>query len=110
MDKEIEQKLKEQRDQFTVVLEDIQSHNRVFGELLLSVREDVAVLKEDVAVLKEDVAILKYDVSSLKKDMIIVKDEVGRLREDVTVMNEGKADKSEVISLNSRVSQLEAVS
>lgn len=115
MDKtEVAELLKEQRTQFTVVLEDIQTHNRAFGELLLSVRDDVAVLKDDVTVLKDDVSDLRGDVNTLKsrfkrqeEKLDAVFEEVGRLREDVTEINESKADKSVVSKLETRVVKLE---
>ena len=66
--------------EFTVVLEDLRSQFRVFGEGLghLNGRvdqlvEDVTQLKEDVRLLKEDMSLLKEDVSLLKTEMHFVR-------------------------------------
>ncbi len=76
MDKDTEQKLKEQRNQFTMVLENIHSYNRVFGEMLLGINNKVDKLET------------KVDRLETKLDATF--EEVGRLREDVTEMNEKK--------------------
>mgnify|MGYP001592056386 CR=1 FL=1 len=100
MEKQKRTELQEQRDQFTVVLEDIQTHNRAFGDMLLGVREKVDRLET------------RFDGLEAKVDRMAVRldatfEEVGRLREDITEMNEKKADKSDLITLGSRVSRLE---
>jgi len=79
-----------------IILEDIKSDFRVFGEALAGVKEGVAVLKEDVAVLKTDVSILKSDMKEVKTD---IKEIRGILKE--------KADKKDVVRLEARVTVLE---
>ena len=110
-------KSEESRDQYTVVLEDLRSQFKVFGEGLDAVRADlnevrkqgdatfeaVGELKEDVAVLKEDVAILKEDVTVLKQDMQEVKEELHLIRNEL----KEKVSRDEFLALEHRVLRLE---
>jgi len=103
--------------EFGVILEDIRSDFKVFGETLLEVKkkgddtfevvgelkEDVAILKEDVSILKEDVSILKEDVSILKEDMVFVKEELGLIRNEL----KEKVSRDEFALLEKRVLSLE---
>jgi chromosome segregation ATPase len=109
---------------FTVVLEDLRSQFRAFGEALQSQREhfdtrfskleaelgivksDVASLKSDVAVLKSDVAVLKSDVAVLKSDVALMKVAIlentreladhGRQLREIRVALDNKVDRSEL--------------
>ena len=103
-------KSEENRDQYTVVLEDLRSQFKVFGEGLEAVRkrgdetfEAVGELKEDVAVLKEDVAVLKEDVTVLKEDMQEVKEELHLIHNEL----KEKVSRDEFLALEHRVSRLE---
>ena len=55
---------------------------------MTELKEDVTELKEDVTVLKEDVTVLKEDVTELKEDVTVLKEDVTELKEDVTVLKE----------------------
>jgi chromosome segregation ATPase len=103
-------KSEENRDQYTVVLEDLRGQFKVFGEGLDAVRADmnevrkqgnatfeaVGELKEDVAVLKEDVAVLKGDMQEVKEELHLIRNE---LKE--------KVSRDEFVALEHRVSRLE---
>ncbi len=96
-------KSEENRDQYTVVLEDLRSQFTAFGEGLQAVREKgdatfeaVGELKEDVAVLKEDVAILKWDMQEVKEELHLIRNE---LKE--------KVSRDEFLALEHRVARLE---
>jgi chromosome segregation ATPase len=98
-------KKEEHRDQYTVVLEDLRSQFKVFGENLDSVRtkgeatfEAVGVLQEDVASLKEDVAVLKEDMQEVKEELHIIRNE---LKE--------KVGRDEFVALENRVKRLEKI-
>ena len=70
--------------EFTVVLEDLRSHFKAFGEALDLVRDEMrrgfeqvdrrlAPLERDVAGLKTDMAQVKTDVAGLKTDVALIK-------------------------------------
>lgn len=61
------------RDQYTIVLENLQSDFRVFGEGLQSVQHDISDLKRKVDIIDSNVYVLKNDVAVLKSDMSDVK-------------------------------------
>ncbi len=64
--------------------------NRVTNleDSMTELKDDMSVLKEDVTVLKEDVTELKEDVMVLKKDVSVLKEDVTVLKEDVTELKE----------------------
>ncbi len=107
----------EDRDQYTVVLEDLRSQFKVFGEGLDAVRkkgdetfeavgelkEDVAILKEDMRDVKQDVSQLKVEVSELKEDMLEVKEELHLIRNEL----KEKVSRDEFLALEHRVARLE---
>jgi CBS-domain-containing membrane protein len=83
--------------EFTVVLEDLRSHFKAFGEALDLVRDEMrrgfeqvdrrlAPLERDVAGLKTDMAQVKTDVAGLKTDMAQVKTDVAGLKTDVALI------------------------
>ena len=61
---------------------------------MTELKEDVTELKEDVTVLKEDVTELKEDVTVLKEDVTVLKEDVSELKNDVSVL------KDDVININ----------
>lgn len=79
-----------------VILENIRSDFKVFGETLLAVKEKGEATFEAVGELKEDVAVLK-------EDMVIVKDELGLIRNEL----KAKVGRDEFNLLEKRVSFLE---
>ena len=98
------------KDYVAILLEDLKSDFKAFGESLTAVREkgdatfqEVGRLREDVNILKIDVAELKTDVSVLKTDMQAVKEELHLIRNDL----KEKVSREEFIFLEGRVTQLE---
>ena len=75
------------RDQYTVVLEEIRSDFKVFGENLQMTREvlggKIEELQSDMSVVKSDVRELKSDVRELKSDMREVKSEIVKINERI---------------------------
>jgi predicted nucleic acid-binding Zn-ribbon protein len=96
-------KSEENRDQYTVVLEDLRSQFKVFGEGLQAVRKKGDETFEAVGELKEDVAVLKEDVTVLKQDMQEVKEELHLIRNEL----KEKVSRDEFLALEHRVSRLE---
>lgn len=64
------------RDQYTIVLEDLRSDFRVFGEALQFTNQKIDRLEQKVDVLDVNVQILKADVSEMK---IMLRDHGQRL-------------------------------
>ena len=93
----------EHRDQYTVVLEDLRSQFKVFGESLGAVRETSNSTFEVIGEMKEDVETLKEDVSTLKEDMQEVKEELHIIRNEL----KEKVGRDEFTALESRVKRLE---
>ena len=62
--------------------------NRVTNleDSMTELKDDMSVLKEDVTVLKEDVTVLKEDVSELKNDVTVLKNDVTNI--NITLENE----------------------
>lgn len=92
---------KRKQDQFVVVLEDLKSEFKLFGEALQMSREEIRdfklevaeqfeiaregrqMLREDMTVLRTDVAEIKTDVAQLKLDVVEIKKDVAQLKSDV---------------------------
>ena len=89
-------KSEENRDQYTVVLEDLRSQFKVFGEGLQAVRKKGDETFEAVGELKEDVAVLKEDMQEVKEELHLIRNE---LKE--------KVSRDEFLALEHRVSRLE---
>ena len=85
-----------------VLLEDLHSQFRVFGESLELVREKGEATFEAVGVLQEDVTTLKQDVAILKTDMVFVKDELRVIRNEL----KEKIGRDEFHTLETRVAYL----
>ena len=82
--------------EFGVILEDIRSDFKVFGETLLEVKKRGDDTFEAVGELKEDVAVLK-------EDMVFVKEELGLIRNEL----KEKVSREEFALLEKRVLSLE---
>ncbi|MEK7066985.1 MAG: hypothetical protein AAB949_01260 [Patescibacteria group bacterium] len=112
------------QDYVAILLEDLKSDFKIFGESLTAVREKgdatfeaVGRLQEDVDILKTDVAVLKTDVAELKTDVSILKTDVGVLKSDMQNVKEElhlirnelkeKVGREEFVFLETRVTQLE---
>lgn len=102
--------MKKQKNGNNVILKEMRSQFKVFGDALSDISrkggatfEAVGRLQEDFTVMKEDVAVLKEDVGVLKEDMKNVKSELKLIRGDL----KEKADKSEMATLDRRVIALE---
>ena len=89
-------KKEEHRDQYTVVLEDLRSQFKVFGEGLGDVRKTSTSTFEAIGELKEDVSTLKEDMQEVKEELHIIRNE---LKE--------KVGRDEFVALESRVKRLE---
>lgn len=127
-----EQKInKIEKDHIAILLEDLRSDFKIFGESLTAVREkgdatfeavgrlqeDMQIVKTDVAELKTDVSVLKTDVAELKTDVAELKTDVGVLKTDMQGVKEElhlirnelkeKVSREEFVFLETRVTQLE---
>lgn len=77
--------------------------NRVTNleDSMTELKNDVSELKSDVTELKEDVMVLKKDVSDLKEDVTELKEDVSELKNDVTVLkNDVAVLKNDVTNIN----------
>ena len=74
--------------------------NRVTNleDSMIELKDDMSVLKEDVTVLKEDVTVLKEDVMVLKKDVSVLKEDVMVLKKDVSDLKEDVTELKEDVS------------
>lgn len=73
------------KDYTAVLLEEVRSNFKIFGEELTHVRKkgDMATLRVDMKEVKKDVAMLKGDTAVLKKDMVEVKEELHIIRNEL---------------------------
>ena len=97
--------------EYKVVLEELQSQFRTFGEGLEDVRGHVERIEVDVLQIKEDVVILKVDVGVLKVDVGQLKEDVGLLKTQISFVRKALptvATKDDLIPLERRVSALES--
>ena len=66
-----------------------------------NLEDSMTELKDDMSVLKEDVTVLKKDVSDLKEDVTELKEDVSELKNDVTVLkNDVTVLKNDVTNIN----------
>lgn len=100
--------------QVGVILEDLSSKFKVFGDGLAMnnykldivikevgiIKEEIILMKMDIAELKEDVSVLKKDVSVLKKEMVTANARQDRMELDI------KAIKVELYSIKSELEKL----
>ena len=98
------------RDQYTVVLEDLRSHFKAFGENLDFVRSDVKGIKETVGAHNDklDSHTQKLDSHTQKLDSHTQM--IARIMEDVEEIKSGmreKIDRSEFVKLEKRMVVLE---
>ena len=89
-------KKEEDRDQYTVVLEDLSSQFKVFGEDLGSVRQDLDSIRKKGDATFEAVGELKEDMADVKEELHIIRNE---LKE--------KIGRDEFVALENRVKRLE---
>ena len=62
--------LKKTRDEYTVVLEDIRSEFRVFGEGLQQVKTDLEEVKTDLGVVKTDLEFVKGELELIRHNQV----------------------------------------
>ena len=105
------------RDQYTVVLEDLRSQFKVFGESLDSVRDMVAINSERMVKLEIDLTQVKIELTEVKSELAEVKLELVELKSDSEIMKSELAiirhnqiTRDEFKLLETRVSRLEKVS
>ena len=88
-----------ERDQFTAVLEDIRSHNQVFGEALDMVRDKVTSINTRVGGIESRVGGIETRVGGIENDMQIVKDELALIRYNQVTREEFRILESRVLRL-----------
>jgi|SRR3989344_1953945 len=88
------------RDQYTAVLEDIRSHNKVFGESLGAVRDELKEVHEELNEVHEEVKDHSRRLSPIEADLEIIKNELAIIRHNQVTRDEFKL-------LETRVNRLE---
>ena len=66
-------KLTSRRDQYTIVLENLHSDFKVFGEALGAVRDDVMEIKRDIVEIKKEIVGMKTDLEMVKAELAIIR-------------------------------------
>ena len=97
--------------EFKVILEDLRSQFRTFGEGMDAMRSDVSTLKSDVSTLKSDVSILKSDVSILRSDVFTLKIDVADLKLNMAFVRKvlpTLATKDDLLVFDKRLKVLES--
>ena len=99
--------------EFTVVLEEMRSHFKVFGEALGGVREELADVREELADVRQDVAGVRRDLELVKVAVLENSREIRDLRVEVHDVRgavtrieqalETKVDRDEVEGIVARV-------
>ncbi len=97
IDKIIDRAIKRNNDQNAVVIEDMQSNFKMFGEALSGVSdqlkrvekkgdatfEELGKVKIEMGVIREDVSVLKKDVSEIKTEMKVMNGRIDNIEEEV---------------------------
>jgi len=109
----------EKRDQYTVVLEDLRSNFKAFGENLGFVREKVDYISERVGVVESKVVSIEGRVvniegrvGNIEKKIDSHTQMIGRIMEDVEEIKSGmreKVDRTEFVKLEKRLVVLETI-
>lgn len=102
------------RDQYTVVLEDLRSQFKVFGENLDSVREMVAADSERMIKLEIDLTQVKIELTEVRSELAEVMAELAELKSDseivkseLAIIRHNQITRDEFKLLETRVSRLE---
>ena len=66
-----------------VLVENLQSQFRIFGEDLSTIKEKVDIIFEEQGKQKEDIFIIKADVRIIKCDITILKSYVAEIKENL---------------------------
>lgn len=100
MKKAVSKENSAKRDQYTVVLEDLRSHFRAFGENLSITRDRVERMDEAVARTEKEVMHLRLRVGNIEGSNQEIKEELALIRHSLITREELKY-------LESRVGRLE---
>ena len=103
----IKDKESAKRDQYTVVLEDLRSNFKVFGESLDFVRKDVKGVKEDLSIVKKDIKEIKKEAEETKKDIKEIKGDVEIMKTELSMIRHNQITRDEFRFLETRVANLE---
>lgn len=85
---------KEERDNFTIVLEDLKSDFKIFGEVLGGVRDRLERVEKKGDATFEEVGKIKIELSEIKEDVSILKEDVSNIKSEMKEMN-GRLDNIE---------------
>ncbi len=106
---------KEERDNFTIVLEELRSDFRMFGEALSHVREkgdatfeevgkikiEITEIKGEIGEMKGDIVEMKGDIVEMKGEIVEMKGEIGEMKGEIGEM------KGEIGEMNGRLDNIE---
>lgn len=95
------------RDEYTVVLEDLRSNFKVFGEGLSLVRDNVDTLGKKVDNLKTKVDVLDRKVDKIDSRLEGVEGDLALLKGEVALIRHNQITRDEFRFLESRVLRLE---
>ncbi len=97
-----------EKDYVAVVLEEVRSNFKAFGETLDFVRmrgdatfEEVGRVREGLEEVKDNQILMQADINVLKEDVSVLKQDVSVLKEDVSVL------KQDVKQINVRLDNIE---
>ena len=107
------------RDQYTIVLEDLRSRFKLFGENLSFVRDDTIKLREEAAIQGAGLTTVRVVVSTLQEQMKSFDDRMARTEERLTRLEQANLEllkeirqntvsRSEFEQLREHVRKLEA--
>lgn len=86
------------RDQYTVVLEDLRSQFKVFGENLAITRE---VFSRDIGEVKTEIVKIHNEIAEIHAEIAEIHDEIAEIHDEIAKTNE------RISALDVRVAQLE---
>ena len=96
------QQVSSKRDQYTAVLENIHSQNKIFGEALTSVYDELKEVHEEVTNNTQKLGRVDGRLSVVETDLELIKNELAIIRHNQVTRDEFKL-------LETRVSRLEKV-
>jgi len=86
--------------QVEIMLEDIRSDFKVFGEGLNDVRRELGEVKGTVALILEDIDEIKSDIVEMKSDIVEMKSDIVEIKSDIVEI------KSDIVEIREELSEV----
>jgi len=93
--------------QVEIMLEDIRSDFKVFGEGLNDVRRELGEVKGTVALILEDIDEIKSDIVEMKSDIVEMKSDIVEMKSDIVEIKSDIVEiKSDIVEIREELSEV----